>query len=265
MRFVRLEKKDNIAWIWLNSPETRNALTGSEMIKAVVAACSDINKDISIRAVVLTATDPSFSSGGDLNQMQEMFKIPANELRDWYRHGIQKLIRAVYDIEVPVIAAVNGPAIGAGCDLACVADIRIASERAEFAESFVKVGLIPGDGGAWLLQRVVGKSMAAELMFTGKKIDAQEAYKIGLVSQVVSHESLIEHASDMAKEISRNPRNVLLLSKRLIRDAESSDLSTTLENSAIIQSTLHNTEFHKEAVTAFLEKRKPVFSKESLQ
>lgn len=162
-------------------------------------------------------------------------------------------------LEVPVIAAVNGPAIGAGLDLACMCDLRVAGESAKFAESFVKLGIIPGDGGAWLLQRIVGFSKAAELTLTGETIDAAEALAIGLVSKVVPDAQLLEAARAMAARIACNPPFAVRMAKRLIWDAQSMSIGQVLEMSAAMQSVVHATRDNAEAVNAFLEKRKPVF------
>jgi len=160
---------------------------------------------------------------------------------------------------VPVIAAVNGPAIGAGMDLTCMCDIRIASEKATFAESFVKVGIVPGDGGAWLLPRVVGMSKASEMAFTGDALTAQEALACGLVSRVVPHEALMVESYKLAERIAANPGGVLRMTKRLLREGERSTLESLLELSAGYQAIAHMSADHREAVRAFVEKRKPVF------
>ena len=128
-------------------------------------------------------------------QRYEKEGLSPEVIREEYRNGIQRLPKALYNLDVPVIAAVNGPAVGAGLDLSCMCDMRIASEKATFAESFVKVGIVPGDGGAWLLPRVVGMSKASEMAFTGDALDAQEALACGLVSRVVPHERLMEELS----------------------------------------------------------------------
>ena len=161
---------------------------------------------------------------------------------------------------MPTIAAVNGAAIGAGCDLTCMCDIRIASETASFAESFVKVGLIPGDGGAWLLPRVVGMSKAAEMSFTGDSLTAAEALACGLVSRVVPAERLMAEALALAGRIAANPGAGLRLTKRLLREGQHTRLESLLEMSAGFQAVAHKTAHHVEAVNAFVEKRKPDFS-----
>jgi enoyl-CoA hydratase/carnithine racemase len=165
-------------------------------------------------------------------------------------------------IEVPVIAAVNGPAIGAGCDLACMCDIRIAGESAKFAESFVKLGLVPGDGGAWLLPRVIGFSRACEMAFTGDMIDAAQALACGLVSKVVPDADLLDAARSLAARIAANPPHAVRMTKRLFREAQRASLSAILDTSAAAQALCHATADHHEAVSAFLEKRPPLFKGE---
>ena len=160
---------------------------------------------------------------------------------------------------MPIIAAVNGPAIGAGLDLACMCDLRIAGKSAKFAESFVKLGIIPGDGGAWLLQRVVGFSKAAEMSLTGDMLDAEEALACGLVSRVVPDEDLLDAARALAAKIAANPPFAVRMTKRLLWEARRADLATVLEMSAAMQAVAHATGDHEEAVDAFLEKRTPQF------
>lgn len=192
--------------------------------------------------------------GGGLNDPS-----PTTTRRN-YRNGIQRLPILFESIEVPVIAAVNGPAIGAGCDLACMCDIRIASEKAKFAESFVKMGIVPGDGGAWLLPRVVGWSKASEMAFTGQLLTAADALACGLVSRVVAAEALMDEAKAMAAQIAANPPHAVRMTKRLIRESRLASLSTILEASAAAQALCHTTKDHAEAVDAFFEKRVPTFT-----
>ena len=181
------------------------------------------------------------------------------DVRGRYLNGIQRIPMALYDLEVPTIAAVNGAAIGAGCDLTCMCDIRIASEHAKFAESFARLGIIPGDGGAWLLPRVVGMSKAAEMTFTGDVIGAEEALDCGLVSKVVSADQLLPEAMALAERIAANPPHSLRLGKRLLREGQHVRLDTLLQMSAAFQAMAHQTEDHAEAMAAFFEKRTPEF------
>ena len=258
--FLTYEQSGAVVTLTMNDPESRNALTGNRAPQEFVDACARIAADLSVRVVVLTGAGPVFSSGGNLKHMQSLFDQPPIALRQWYTQGIQRLATALYNLEVPTIAAVNGPAVGAGCDLTCMCDIRIAAETASFAESFVKVGLIPGDGGAWLLPRVVGASKAAEMTFTGDAIGAAEALACGLVSRVVPAERLMAEAMALAARIAANPGTGLRLAKRLLREGQHMRLESLLEMSAGFQAMAHKTAHHVEAVNAFVEKRKPDFS-----
>jgi enoyl-CoA hydratase/carnithine racemase len=252
-----------ILTVTLNLPEKRNPISGLEMIDALEAAFADADADIAVRCVILTGAGNAFSSGGDIKGM-----VPGGGLRDAlpaqtrrnYRAGIQRLPLLFQSLEVPVIAAVNGPAIGAGCDLACMCDVRIAGESARFAESFVKVGLIPGDGGAWLLPRIVGFARASELALTGDMIDAADALACGLVSRVVPDADLMATAHAIAGRIAANPPHAVRMTKRLLRDAQTATLAATLEASAAMQAVVHATADHEEAIDAFLARRPPDFT-----
>lgn len=260
--FLKITRDGAIVTLTMNQPETRNALTGNTAVAEFVQACADIALDRSVRAVIVTGADPAFCSGGNVKDMLR-FQSPdlqPEAIREEYRNGIQRLPKALYHLDVPVIAAVNGPAIGAGLDLSCMCDIRIASEKATFAESFVKVGIVPGDGGAWLLPRAVGMSKAAEMAFTGEALNAQQALACGLVSRVVPHERLLDEALALARKIAANPGGVLRMTKRLLREGERSSLESLLELSAGYQALAHTTADHHEAVRAFIEKRAPRFA-----
>ena len=156
---LSITQDDGIATLTLNMPELRNPITDADMIAEICAAMDWLNTDQSVRCAILTGAGKAFSSGGNLKHMRDkegIFAGDAIEVRNAYRAGIQRVAKAVWSVEVPMIAAVNGPAYGAGCDLTLFCDIRIASEKATFAENFVNVGIISGDGGAWILPRQVG-------------------------------------------------------------------------------------------------------------
>ena len=258
--FLLYEQNGPIVTLTMNDPEQRNVLTGNSAPQEFVDACARIEADASVRAVIVTGAGSAFSAGGNLKDMQAMFDMPPSSIRAWYRQGIQRLATALYNLEVPTIAAVNGPAIGAGCDLSCMCDIRIASEAASFAESFVRVGLIPGDGGAWLLPRVVGMSRALEMSLTGDALNAEQALACGLVSRVVSSSDLLTTANALATRIAANPGPALRMTKRLLREGQHGRLESLLEMSAGFQAAAHHTPHHHEAVNAFVAKRKPDFS-----
>jgi enoyl-CoA hydratase/carnithine racemase len=261
-QFLKTEREGAVLILTMNQPETRNALTGNTAVQEFVQACDAIRLDPSIRCVILTGAGPVFSSGGNVKDMQRFFneQLSPDTIREEYRNGIQRLPKALYNLDVPVIAAINGPSIGAGLDLTCMCDMRIASDKATFAESFVKVGIVPGDGGAWLLPRVVGISKASEMAFTGESLTAQEALSCGLVSRVVAHDTLLDEARKLAAKIVVNPGGVLRMTKRLLREGERSSLESLLELSAGYQAIAHMTPDHHEAVRAFVEKRPPKFS-----
>lgn len=252
-----------VVTITLNRPEMRNPISDHDVVEALLAALERLENDASARVAILTGAGKAFSSGGNINAMKPgggglNAGLPART-RGNYKRGIQLLPLAFSALEVPVIAAVNGPAIGAGLDLACMCDLRIAGESAKFAESFVKLGIIPGDGGAWLLQRAVGFAKAAEMSLTGDTIDAAEALACGLVSKVVPDADLLDAARALAAKVAANPPFAVRMTKRLLWEARRSDLATVLEMSAAMQAVAHATKDHEEAVDAFLEKRTPVF------
>jgi enoyl-CoA hydratase/carnithine racemase len=259
---IRLEQRGAVALLTLNRPDTRNALSGEAMFSAFEQLFDRLNADMSVRAAVLTGAGTAFCSGGNVAEMRDragMFTGSPEQIAQNYAQGIQRIPRAFQRLQVPIIAAVNGAAIGAGNDLACMCDIRIASTTARFAESFVKVGIVPGDGGCWLLPRVVGASRAAELALTGDAIDADEALRIGLVSRVVEPDALLHEAMTLALRIAANPPQVLRWTKQLLQQARTGTLDEALETAGRYQGLAHHTADHAEAVAAFFEKRPPAF------
>lgn len=257
------QSEGSIVTLTLNQPDLRNPISDAATIAALSAAIEAADRDMSVGAVILTGAGSAFSTGGNIQSMRMggglTDSLPAQTRRN-YRNGIQRLPLLFESIEVPVIAAVNGPAIGAGCDLACMCDIRIAAASAKFAESFVKLGIVPGDGGAWLLPRIVGFSKATEMALTGDVIDASAALACGLVSQVVPDRELIAAARSLAARIVANPPHAVRMTKRLLREGRTATLAALLEASAAAQALCHATADHREAVDAFLEKRTPRFT-----
>ncbi len=250
----------NVVSLTLNRAEKRNVLSGDDLFAAFETHFERINADLSVRAVILTGAGKSFCAGGDVKEMRDkegMFGGTPGEIQNRYRTGIQRIPMAFTRLDVPIIAAVNGYAIGAGCDLACMCDIRIAGETTQFAESFVKLGIIPGDGGAWLLPRVVGMSHACEMAFTGDMVNAQAALAMGLVSRVVPDDKLMEEAMALALRIAANPPQALRWTKRLIREGQQQKIDSLLDLSASFQALAHHTGDHAEAIAAFFEKRAP--------
>lgn len=261
--FLTVTRNDAVITLTMNRPESRNAISTVEDCQQFEQICEEITDDLSVAAVILTGAGTAFSAGGDLKKMRDRSGFAPRETaiatRNSYRKSIQRIPLALHRLEVPTIAAVNGAAIGAGLDLACMCDIRIASDKAVFAESFVKVGIVPGDGGAWLLPRIVGMSKASEMSFTGDSLTPAEAKECGLVSRVVAHDRLLEEANAMAARIAANPVHSVRLTKRLLREGQHMQLAALLELSAAYQAIAHETEDHAEAVAAILKKRPPRF------
>jgi enoyl-CoA hydratase/carnithine racemase len=220
------------------------------------------NADIDVRCVIITGAGKAFSAGGNVKDMKARegtFAANGVQIRERYKRNIHRIARAIVGLEMPSIAAVNGPAIGLGCDVSCMTDIRLASDKARFGVTFLRLGLIPGDGGGWLLPKIIGLSRASELFYSANLIDAQTASDWGLVSRVVPHETLMDEALTLANRISEQPPHALRMTKALIKHGQSSSYETILEMSAAAQAISHLTEDHAEGVDALLEKRTPVF------
>lgn len=261
--FLLIERDGPVVVATLNRPDERNAISENAHSAEIADFCAQMTRDQSVRSIVLTGAGKSFCAGGNIKHMRDkagMFAGSPYDIRNRYRTGIQMIPTALYDLEVPVVAAINGAAVGAGLDLACMADIRIASHAAVFAESFVKLGLIPGDGGAWLLPRVIGMARASLMTLTGDTIDAAKALEYGLVSEVVAPEQVLPRAVEIAQSIAANPGHATRMAKRLLREGQDMKLGPLLEMSAAYQALAHHTQDHAEAIAAFIEKRPPEFS-----
>ena len=260
-RHVLVEREGSIVTVTLNRPASKN-LISSELTSELVQACADIQADPSVKCAILAARGDVFCAGGNLKAMrnrQHHFAGSPSEIRSYYDGGVQRLARAFFALDVPVVAAINGAAMGAGLDLALMCDLRVASSSAIFAESFVRVGLVSGAGGSWLLQQTVGSAMAAELTLTGDTIDAQRALQIGLVSRVVAPDDLARQARELAERVARHPSHAVRMNKRLLRDSRGGSLESVLTLAASLQGLAQHTEDHIEAVAAALEKRPAQF------
>jgi len=260
-----IERHESIALLTLNDAATRNSLS-PDLVSALTAFLAGADADPALSCIVLTGAGEGFCSGGNVKEMlrgaEPMFTGSPQQMQEAYRTGIQMIPRLFQSLDVPVIAAVNGAAIGAGCDLACMCDIRIASTDAKFAESFLRVGLVAGDGGAWLLPRVVGYPRALEMALTCRVIEAPEAQQWGLVTHVTERQALLETAMTMARTIAAFPPRSLRLNKRLIRQSMDLTLDQCLELSAAYQAIVQHTADQREAVAALVEKRPPRFTGE---
>ncbi|HZV85112.1 MAG TPA: crotonase/enoyl-CoA hydratase family protein [Brevundimonas sp.] len=263
MTLIRRERRAHVEIWTLDRADRLNALPDLEDGEAFAAACEAVNADREVRCVVLTGAGRAFSAGGDLKAMKEkrdLFAGSGAEIRERYRRVVHRIVRSLYGLEVPLVAAVNGPAMGLGCDIAGLADIRIASETASFGVPFLKLGILPGDGGAWLMPRNVGYARAAELLFTARTLDARTAMEWGLISRVVAPERLMDEALQIAAEIAARAPEALRMTKALLRQGRDASFDQILEMTASMQALAHLTEDHAEGVAAALEKRPADFS-----
>ena len=250
---VTFSVEKGIGLLTLNDPATHNSMSLSMMdalaqIHPVICATPDV------RVLIVTGAGEAFSAGGNMHDMLDRQGIFADDdpitAREINLAKVHAISRAIYSLQMPTIAAINGHAIGGGCDIALMCDIRIASERARFAASFLRVGLLPGDGGAWFLPRTVGLSRAMELTLTCDFIDAQEAERICLVSRVVPHAHLMEEAYALAQRIARHPPRIARMTKRLMQFGAHATLQDTLEMTASMQGMVQTSDEHKETARA---------------
>ena len=257
MPFLTITREAGVVLATMSEPSTRNAITDNSAVQEFDALCQDIERNPEDKVLIITGSGKVFSSGGNIATMHRCMAptMSAIDIIEDYRNGIQRLPLLLQALSVPTIAAVNGPAIGAGCDLSCMCDVRIASTEASFAESFIHFGIVPGDGGAWFLPRIVGAAKAAEMSLTGDSVTAAQALAMGLVSQLVAPDELLPTAQALAARMARHGSAALRLSKRLLRQSEVQDLKSLLEMSASYQSMLHKTPEHHEAVARYEERR----------
>jgi enoyl-CoA hydratase/carnithine racemase len=254
---VLYRKEGGIAVITLNRPEAKNAFS-PEMISLWEAYLKEAKGDDSVRVIVVTGNGDTFCSGGDIRDMAEG-KLRSWDMKNFLWEGVHRIVLTMEDLDKPVIAAINGAAMGAGMDMAIMCDLRVCSDRAKLAESYIMMGLIPGDGGAYFLPRLVGTSKALELLLTGDVLTAQDALSLGIVNKVVPHESLMEETMKLAAKIAGKPPLAVRMMKRAVHQAQTSTLRAHLDYISSQLSLLSETEDHREAALSFLEKRKPVF------
>ncbi len=260
METILLSKENGIATIMLNRSEVRNA-ANAQMHREFRQALQDCDTDGNIRVIVITGAGKAFCAGGDLNQMRALFEenAPANAAVERYHTEWVATLSMLKKIYKPIIAKINGAAVGAGTNLALACDIRIASLFAKFGEVFVKRGLMPDWGGTYNLPRIVGMAKACELCFTGKIIDAKMALEVGLVSYVVEPEELDKTVNDLAREICESAPLAVRLAKKALYGAEKKDFYSALSAEVFGQSICVTSEDHREGVLSFLEKRPAVF------
>ncbi|MFD3757013.1 enoyl-CoA hydratase/isomerase family protein [Streptomyces sp. NPDC058622] len=254
-----LHRTDNgVSWITLNRPEAMNAVTWDQR-ERVIALLGEASADPAVRAVVITATGKGFCAGADLRGAPAAGERVAGDVARTIRLGAQRLITAVLDCEKPVIAAVNGTAAGIGAHLALACDLVIAAEPARFIEVFVRRGLVPDGGGAYLLPRLVGPQKAKELMFFGDAVPAADAERLGLVNKVVPAGELEKTARAWAERLAQGPTRALALTKQLVNASLDVDRASALAAEAAAQEINMTTADANEGVASFVERRTPTY------
>jgi len=252
MENISFEKKDNVAVLKISRPKFLNALN-SETLREIEMVLDEIHKDREIYVLVITGEgNKAFVAGADIKEMSNMSVF---EAREFSILG-NRVFRKIEALEIPTVAAVNGYALGGGCELSLCCDIRIASENAKFGQPEVTLGITPGFGGTQRLARIIGTSKAKELIYTGRMIDAKEAEKIGLVNKVVAQENLMDEVMALANSISKNAPLAVRMCKVAINRGIDVDIETGIQYEAEIFAHCFSTEDQKDAMAAFLEKRK---------
>jgi len=255
-----LDLEGRVAVLTFRRDDMRNALSGTSLTDDICATLEWTSACAEVSVLIVTGDGAAFSAGGNIKAMRERaIQSTAAEMEDYYRRNIQRIPRAMQAAEIAVIAAVNGPAIGAGFDLANMCDIRIGSVNAQFGETFINLGLMAGDGGGWFLRRVVGAQRAAELTFTGRVVKAEEARAIGILLEVTEPDRLLPRAREIAAQIAAKPPLAVRYAKRALRLALRQDLDEHLDTCASFQAALQKTEDHLEALAAFFEKRNGLY------
>ena len=281
--YIKVHEVGGVLVITMDDPPTRNAI-GDEMAKEIDAELARLEASPDLRAVVITGTDPSFCSGANVERMdrandarQEGQTIPEDLSpkeyldRQWSARaddstpgaetldGVRFVPLRLYELQKPSIAAVNGHAMGLGMGIALSCDIRIASENARMSETFIRRGLIPADGSCWQLPRMIGLGNTFMLQYTGEVLDAQEVYRLGIVSKVTPHDELMETTMDLAQRLAQGPTYSMALIKQLVQRSLHIDFAESLRLAGPAQEIARATEDHREGVRAFVEKRSPSF------
>ncbi len=254
---IELNIENQVAWVTLNRPDARNAVN-DEMREELLVVFTDARTNPDMRALVLTGAGKGFCTGADLSGRGGGPSGPG-AAREIMRTRSQRLIRSLWELEKPVIAAVNGVAAGLGSHLAFASDLIIASAEARFIEVFVRRGIAVDAGGAFLLPRLLGLAKAKELVFFGDDLTADEALAIGLINRVVPAAELSSAAREWAERLAQGPTFAIGMSKRLLNRSLESDLETALEEEALVQALVTQSEDTREGMTAFAERRKPAF------
>jgi len=259
---IKFTLENGVAHMILARHDIRNAFSERDFTDEILDVLARVQVHPDVRVLVMSAEGTAFSAGGNIKDMKDkkgIFGGGTAGVRRGYIEGIQRIPKALYALDIPSISAVQGPAIGAGCDLALYCDITICSTEAKFGETFINVGIIPGDGGSWILPRRVGMQRAAELTFTGRVVGGPEAAEIGLALECVEPDQLMVRTLELAESIAARPPITARMLKTLFRQSQNAHLSDFLDNCASIQAICHSTEDHLEAVSSILEKREPTY------
>ena len=252
------QASDGVATLTLNRPEVLNAFS-TAMQRELAAVVLRLADDDAVRAVVLTGAGRAFCAGGDIGEMEGATDPTPLASRNKLHRMLTSVLMPLVQLEKPVIAAINGAAVGAGMNLALAADITVVADHARFSQAFVKVGLVPDTGGLYLLTRLIGLNRAKELCFTGRMLDAPEALLMGLVNQVVPAAELMPRALALARELASGATAAIGLTKSLLNMASTATLEEMAEFEAYALAVVLATEDHREGIRAFREKRAPVF------
>jgi enoyl-CoA hydratase/carnithine racemase len=276
LEYIRSETTaEGVLLLTLDDPSTRNAI-GGQLSEELEGEVNRFAQDPELRVLVLTGADPAFCSGANVKGFNRAVqereaqgeppppspweRLDPAYMADSLHEALgPPIVRQLWNVQKPTIAAVNGAAYGLGCGIALSCDIRIASESARFSEAFVRNGLIPADGSAWQLPRLIGLSNTLLLQYTGDAVDGKEAYRLGLCSKVVPHEQLMPTTMELATRLAQGPTYAMAMIKMLVHKAQNQDLAEHLTQAARAQNLARQTEDHKEGVRAFIEKRKPKF------
>lgn len=257
---VLVEVEDGVGTVVLNRPEKLNSFIG-DMRDRIADALEELGSDEAVRVVVVTGRGRAFCSGADVGYLSELVEGERmEEARSLVEAG-RRVARTVVEAPKPVIAALNGPAAGGGANLALACDVRIASERAAIGQTFTRIGLHPDWGGTYFLPRLVGPARAAELVFTGRMVDAEEAQRMGLVNRVVPHDRFRDEVRELATELAARPRLPIRRAKEALRKSLSSSLEEMLDHEVEAQMECFHTDDAREGIRAFLEKRDPEFGR----
>lgn len=257
MSEVLIERESRIAVLTLNRPQRCNAITNA-MVGELVAALAQCAVDPACRAVVITGSGTDFCSGGDLDSLSgDATPLMRKELLDL---GIHRLPRFLVSFYKPLLAAINGAAVGAGLDIALMADLRLVSEGARLSTGYVRAGLVPGDGGAWLLPRLVGQQCALELLWTGRFVSAAEAVELGIALRSIPADDLLAQTIELADQIARQSPLAVQATKRLVVQGSRIDFEAALDMAASHMAVIQSTDDSHEALAALRERRSPRFT-----